>query len=189
MPSRSSDRELGSLPPRITVGRIRRAHGLRGEVSVDVDSDVEGRFDVGVELWLVESTSKPVRRVRVVTNRPVKGGCLIRFEGIDDRDAAESLSGARLEIDRGDVPPAEDGSWYYFELVGCECSEVEHGSLGRVTNVIEDGGGLLLEVDSETRGTLLIPFVNDFLENVEVDAGLIQVRLPPGLIETCTSQP
>lgn len=187
MPSRSNDRETRSRPDRVVVGTVRRAHGLRGEVSVEVDSDVDDRFAVGAELWLVPTGAGSPRRVRVVSNRPVKSGCLIRFSGIEDRNAAEAVRGARLEIDRADVPPAEEGSWYFFELVGCECIEAEQGSLGQVTDVIEDGGGLLLEVAGSDDAKLLIPFVNDFLDEVDVPAGRIELRLPPGLIETCTS--
>ena len=121
-----------------------------------------------------------------MSSRPRKEGLIVRFEGIDDRDQAEELRGISLEVDRSEVPPAPPGSFYYYELVDCECVDRRAGSLGRVIDVIEDGGGVLLEVQSD-RGTLLIPFVLAYLESTDVERGLLELDLPEGLIETCTS--
>lgn len=187
MASRSNAREIDARPERVIVGRVRRAHGLRGEVAVEIESDVEARFAEGAEMWLAPSSGAAPKRVRVASRRPFKGGCLIRFDGCDDRDAAEAVGGARLEVDRSEVPPAAAGSWYYFELIGCQCHAADHGLLGRVEDVIEDGGGLLLKIAAASGGEILIPFVNAFLAAVDVAAGRIDLRLPPGLIETCTS--
>ncbi len=168
------------------VGRVVRPHGVRGEVKVEVLSDVPGRFAAGVEFFLVVHR-RPPQIVRIESCRLVRGGALVLFEGIGDRDEAESLRDARLEVDLSEVPPAPEGFYYHFELVGCRCHEAEAGDLGEVSAVIEDGGGHLLEVDDGGR-RLLVPFVDAFLENVDIVGRRIDLRLPPGLIEVCTSK-
>jgi 16S rRNA processing protein RimM len=96
------------------------------------------------------------------------------------------LRGATFEVERNRVPDAPQGSYYYFELVGCACRDVEKGNLGSVTGVLEDGGGLLLRVQDGDR-EILVPFVEDFITDIDVSKGMIELELPKGLIETCTS--
>lgn len=171
----------------ILVGRVLRAHGIRGEVRVEVLSDVEGRFALDNELWL-RPRGGPRRRVRIESLRRDRGTLLIRFEGTNDRDGAEALRGGRLEVDPADVPPAPEGFYYHFDLVGCECHDATAGLLGKVVDVVEDGGGDMLVV-KRGKKHLLVPFVDAFLEQVDVrDAKRIDLQLPEGLLETCTSR-
>lgn len=185
MSSRSPNEVSPPLPDRVLVGRIRRPHGVRGELLVDVVSDVPGRLAPGSEFWLASADGKD-REVTVAANRSHSRGALLRFEGVEDRDAAESLRGAVLETDRDSVTPAPDGSYYYFELAGCLCSDTNHGELGQVSEVIEDGGGLLLEVRAGEQ-RLLVPFVEEYVAAVDVTGRRIDLQLPSGLLETCIS--
>ncbi|MEM9558250.1 MAG: ribosome maturation factor RimM [Acidobacteriota bacterium] len=182
MPSKSASRPDES----ILVGRVARPHGVRGEVRVESFSDVPDRFAAGASLRLVGRDGR-ARSMLIVSSRPVRGALLIAFEGVTDRDAAEALRGSRLEIDADEVPEAPDGWYYHFQLVGCACSDRAVGPLGKVTEVIEDGGGWILQVRQRGR-TLLVPFVDAFLVDLDLDARRIEVDLPPGLIETCTSK-
>lgn len=167
------------------VGRVRKPHGVRGQVVVEVFSDVQGRFAVNAEVGLVLADGQR-RRGRI--NEVTQDGSIARvhFEGVEDREAAEQLRGAVLEVDRQEVPPAPEGSYYFFELVGCRCVDGALGELGTVERVLDDGGGLLLEVKSEDQ-TLLIPFVQAFLRQIDVQSGRIDVDLPEGLVATCAS--
>ena len=170
----------------ILVGIVIRPQALRGEVRIQIHSDVPDRFAPGREL-LVLAGEGPPRRVRIASSRPVRGGAVIRLEGYRDRDQAEELRGARLAVRPSDVPPAPEGHYYHFELLGCRCIDARHGELGEVTELVEDGGGTLLEVEGEGR-SLSIPFVEPFLETVDVERHEIRLRLPPGLVETCASR-
>jgi 16S rRNA processing protein RimM len=111
---------------------------------------------------------------------------VVRFAGAEDRDQAEELRGLWLEIPRSQVPPAEPGTYYQYELVGCLC-RVSGEELGRVSEVVEDGGGLLLIVEGEGR-RIPVPFVREFLREVDVAGARIDLELPPGLVETCASR-
>jgi 16S rRNA processing protein RimM len=127
-------------------------------------------------------------RLDVVRSRPHKGAFLVTFDRVDDRDAAEALGGCFLEVPIDEVPPAEDGTWYWFQLVGCLCVDRTAGELGRVVDLAEDGGGLLLVVEDDQGTSLPVPFVETFLVAVDVDGKRIDLDLPPGLIETCASR-
>jgi 16S rRNA processing protein RimM len=177
------------LPETVAVGRVLRAHGVQGEVVVLVLSDVPDRVAPGRRLLLTrEGTRKgePARTVTVESARPHKSGLLVRLEGVGDRDRADELRGAWLEVLRSEVPEPPAGTYYHFQLVGCRCFD-NGQDLGEVVELLEDGGGLLLIVaDGERR--LPVPFVERFLKGVDVAAGRIDLELPPGLIEACASR-
>lgn len=182
MTSRSGKREAGDSEERILVGRIVGAHGIRGEVSVEVYSDVEDRFDPGRPVLL---NRRGISSVLVVeTVRPHKGRLLVGFEGIGDRNRAEELRGGELEVDRSDVPPAPEGSYYHFELVGCRVIDRVLGELGEVADIVEDGGGILLVVRRPS-GDLPVPFVDPYLERVDIEERRIDCVLPEGFLEAC----
>lgn len=185
MTSRSSTTERpGALPGAIVVARILKPHGLRGEVAVEILTDVPGRLESGSHLLLALPDGH--RAVQVAASRPHGRGLLLRLEGFEDRDAAETLRGLALEVDRREVPPAPPGTWYHFELVGCRLIDRTRGELGVVTDLLEDGGGHLLVVEGES-GVLPVPWVAHFIVAVDVAARRIEVDLPEGLVETCTS--
>jgi len=181
------------------VGRIAAAHGLRGELAVDALSDVPDRFTPGASLLLTlpgALPGTPPRPVVVTRSRPLpsrhKDRLLLSLQGIDDRTAAEGLRGALLEVTATAVPPAPEGSYYHFDLVGCRCADRRAGDLGEVVEVIEGGGGDLLRVvattaDGEAARELLLPFVEAYLAEVDVAGRRILWDLPEGLIEACGS--
>lgn len=171
---------------RIEVGRIGTAHGLRGEVTVEVSSDHPERFSRGAEFWVHRpdhaSTMWRVQSIRQHGKRLIVG-----FEGLTDRDAALALRGGTLEIDRPERPKPPDGQYYYYQLVGCHCSDRVEGDLGIVEDLLEDGGGIILRVVGEA-GEVLIPFVEPYLRRVDVEEKIIELEVPEGLIEVCGSK-
>jgi len=187
MSSKSSKSESQSpLPEFVSVGRIGKPHGIRGEVVVEVLSDVAERFAVGAEVDIVDRGGER-RRIRIAASRIGQGKAIVLFEGLETREQAEELRDSGLEIDRRTVPLAPAGAFYYFELIGCLCEDMQTGELGEVERVIDDGGGLLLEIRGESKN-LLVPFVSEYLREVDVGGRRIEMDLPEDLIEICTSQ-
>lgn len=172
-------------PDTVVVGRVRKPHGVRGELAVEILSDVPDRFAVGHEL-LLRAVGASARTVCVQSSRGRGEVLLVRFEGVDSRDQAETLRDALLEVDRHAVPAAPEGAYYEYELAGCTLVDATDGELGVVIDVIDDGGGWLLDVD---RGgaRLLVPFVDAYLGGVDIEARRIEVNLPQGLVALCTS--
>jgi 16S rRNA processing protein RimM len=175
-----------ALPGTVIVGRVRRPHGIRGEVVVEVLSDVPGRFEPGSRL-AATGPGGETALVTVESCRPHRNVALLRFVEVADRDAAEALSGASLGVERRAVPPAPSGGYYHYELLGCRVSDRAAGELGEVVDLLSDGGGLLLLVEGRA-GVLPLPFVESFLLAVDVAAGRIETDLPPGLVEACAAR-
>lgn len=164
---------------------MRRPHGVRGAILVEPLSDVPERFAPGSTLDLV--TADGLRQsVEIVSAAPHGDALRLSLAGFTDRDRVEILRGATLEVSRDLTPAAPEGEFYYFELTGCLCVDALAGELGTVSRVIEDGGGLLLEVVDGAR-TLPIPFVRAFVRSVDVAGRRIELDLPEGLIEACAS--
>jgi 16S rRNA processing protein RimM len=165
----------------VLVGRVVKAHGIRGEVVVDVLSDVPGRFDAGATVLLAG-------RERTVTgSRPHQGRLLVRFDGVHDRTAAELLRGAELRAPAADV--SDSDSYFAHELVGMAVLDEDGTDLGRVSDLVElpDAAGYdLLEVTGPDGHTWLLPAVDDYVEVDEAEDGTEFLRLvdpPEGLVD------
>jgi 16S rRNA processing protein RimM len=167
------------------VGHVARAHGVRGEVSVQVRTDVpERRFAVGSMLY----TDHPeVPLLTVAASRPHSGRLLVTFEEVHLRDVAEALQGTLLLIDvdqagsPGDLD--EPDAWWDSDIVGLVASTVDGVHLGPVTDVVHGPGGDLLAIARVDGRELLVPFVHDFVPAVDPAAGTLLVNPPPGLLE------
>jgi len=197
MSSRSSRTDL---PSTVLVGRILRPHGVRGELVVEALTDVPDRLAPGSTLLLADAEAAPrpipglPPEVEVADSRPHKSGALVRFAGVEDRDRAELFRGTWLAVSRSRVPEPPAGTYYHYELLGCRCRDGGR-DLGSVVDLLEDGGGLLLIVETrETDGTAAegrrrvpVPFVQSFIREIDVARGTIDLELPPGLLETCAS--
>lgn len=186
MSSRSSTpTEVEPLPDYVAVGRVGRAHGLGGEVWVEILSDVEGRFKVGRQLHF-QGKGVVRRCLEIVSSRFHKDGVLLGFAEVPDRTIAESLRGGWLEVAREQVPAAPEDEFYHFELIGCRCFEKSGRELGEVVEVIRGSGGELLEIKSGER-SLTVPFVIAFVPEIDLEGRRIELELPPGFLEICGS--
>ena len=152
---------------RLEVGRVGKAHGLRGEVVVDAVSNRDERFRPGSVLY-VRGEARTVATARRHQQR-----WLVRFDGVDDRTAAETLRGAVVTGDPLD-PTDEDELWVH-ELVGARVTDRAGTDLGTVTAVEANPAHDLLVTD----GGVLIPIV--FV--VEQSDGRVVVDLPDGLLD------
>ncbi len=168
---------------RLVVGRMGRAHGVRGDVFVDVRTDEpEARFVVGSLLVTDPATVGPLTVARV---RWHSGKLVMGFEGFDDRDAVAVLRGVLLVIDSSELAPLDDPDEFHdHELVGLAVRTVEGAALGAVTEVIHGPAGELLVVVPEGGGTeVLVPFVREIVPTVDVAARRIVVDPPAGLLD------
>ncbi len=166
---------------RVTIGRVVKPHGLRGEVVVEVLSDVPGRFDAGVEV------SVGGRRAVIASSRPHQSRMLVRFDHVGDRDAAEALRGQVLEAE----PLDEDDHPTYFahELVGMQVVGENGEALGVVATLIElpaAAGYDLLEVSRDDGPDWMLPAADDLVVAEPGDDGVVRLRLvspPEGLVD------
>ena len=163
----------------VVVGVVGGAHGIRGDVAIGVRTDeLERRFVPGARLR-VEGSS---RVLTVAAARDHSGRLLVRFEELDDRNAAEDARGLVLVTD---VPaselPADEGEYYDRQLVGLEAVTADGTSIGRVLSVLHPGPQDLLEI-STAGGPRLVPFVEALVPEVDLPNGRLVVADVPGLL-------
>lgn len=165
----------------LAIGRIGRAHGVRGEVSVDVRTDdPDARFAPGVVLVTDPRDAGPLT---VDTVRTHSGRLLIRFAGVDDRNAAETLRGVTLLVDSADIPPSDDPDEFHdHELIGLAAVTADGAELGEIVDV-EHYGQDLLVLRRATGDDALVPFVSAIVTAVDVPAGRVVLDPPPGLLD------
>ncbi|UYM04407.1 ribosome maturation factor RimM [Solicola gregarius] len=165
----------------VVIGRIGRAHGVRGEVSVDVRTDEpERRFVVGASL-----TAEPSDRTLVVrTVRSHQGRLLVCFDGVGDRTAAEALRGAMLsvEVDPADVPDDPE-EFYDHQLVGLAVRTVGGSDVGAVAQVVHLPAQDALEIRTTDGREVLVPFVEALVPTVDVTDGIVVVDDVRGLLD------
>jgi 16S rRNA processing protein RimM len=163
------------------VGRIARAHGIRGEVIVNPDTDFpERRFRVGARLFTRRAGE--VRPVSVATARMQRGRPVVGFDGVTTMTDAEALAGCELRVPAEDLEPLPDGSYYRHDLVGCVVETVDGRRIGSVTDVEGERGVSRLVVDGAS-GEVLIPLASEVCSSIDIVARVIVVNLPDGLLE------
>jgi 16S rRNA processing protein RimM len=145
-------------PDTVAVGRVGKSHGLDGSFVVEDASDDPERFALGAELLV---GGEPTR---IVAAKQARGRPVIKL----DRDVQR---GAALEIRRDALPPAEEGEFYVFQLVGLEVVEQGDRTIGRVTDVAPGVANDVLELDSG----LALPMVEECVRDIDLKSGRIVV--------------
>ncbi|MGM1062785.1 ribosome maturation factor RimM [Saccharothrix sp. Mg75] len=167
----------------VVVGRVAKAHGITGELAVDVRTDSpEARFAPGAVLAakLRDGTS---RDLTVTAARNHSGRLLVRFEEVLTRDVAETLRGTLLLGSTDDLPPTGDPDEFYdHELEGLSAELVDGTKIGTVHEIVHGPGGELLVLRTE-RGEQLVPFVREIVPTVDVAGGRVVLTPPEGLLD------
>jgi 16S rRNA processing protein RimM len=167
---------------RVVVGRIGRAQGIGGEVTVEVRTDSpEERFSPGAVLFL-ESHPGQSREVTVVGTRWQGGRLVLRIAGVDDRTGAEALRGGLLEAEV-DITDADDEEYHDAALRGLAVRDVAGVEIGSVADVLHLPGQDLLAVHRPGAAELLVPFVHQMVPEVDIAGGYLVVDLPEGLAD------
>ena len=164
----------------VTVGRIGRPHGIRGDVVVGVRTDEpELRFARGSRL---DTDPADVGPLTVAGTKWHSGELLVRFEGIGDRDAAAELRGTWLTVDSATIaPPADPDEFRDADLVGLSVRTLDGTPVGTVDDVLHSGQDVLV-IKSPDGRDIMIPFVKPLVPEVDVAAGYLAINPPEGLL-------
>lgn len=163
------------------LGQIRRPHGILGEVKAffDVD-DIEPYIDKESVYILQGSKLTPFV---IETFRPISGTlAVIKFQGIYDRTQAESLGGAEMYLPLSELPPLEDGQFYYHDIIGYKIVDAREGELGTVERIIEMPGNDLIDMKYQAR-QVFIPMNDAIVKRADHATRSIHTELPEGLLE------
>lgn len=178
----------------LTVGRIVRPHGVRGEVVVEASTDEpEQRYAVGAVLLAEPPAGRdpePSPRdqapgtLTVAALRPHQGRLVVAFQGVTDRDAAERLRGVLLRVDSaGIAPPADPDEFHDHQLIGLAAVTPAGERLGEIARVDHGPAADRLVLARPDGRTTLVPFVTAIVPEVDLAGGRIVVDPPLGLLD------
>ncbi len=169
----------------LVVGRVAKAHGIAGELVVDVRTDdPDERFAPGNRLWLRPSRGEGGQDVVIESARPHGGRLLIRLPGISDRNGADALRGHLFVVDSAELPPIDDPDEFYdHQLEGLTVRTVDGERVGSVTEVLHTTGGELLSVRSAEGREVLVPFVSAIVTSVSLADRVVEIDPPQGLLD------
>jgi 16S rRNA processing protein RimM len=166
----------------ITLALVIKTQGRRGEVAVELRTDVPDRFREGMRLWALLKTGER-REVTVEDLWPHKGFLVLKFAGVETISDAEPLVGADLQLPRSERAVLEPGWTYLSDLIGCTVFDGER-EIGRIEDVqFGAGEAPLLIVPGGAKLPYEIPFAEAYLEKVDLERKQVRMRLPEGLLD------
>jgi 16S rRNA processing protein RimM len=169
------------MSDRIAIGVIRKAHGVRGEASVEPWTDSVDRFEDLEAVTLVSPDESQTREVRVEAMRAHAGRALMKFAGLDSPEAVQLLHGWTVEIPESAARALEEDEYFLHDLVGLTLIDGEGKERGVVTDAYEGGGGVLLNVKRADGREFELPFAADLCTEIDLAAKRMVVALPEGI--------
>ncbi len=171
----------------ITLALVVKTQGRRGEVAVELQSDVPERFTAGMRLLALAKTPPEMqdlrRELQVEDLWPHKGMLVLKFAGVDSISDAETLVGAELQVPRSQRAELETGWTYVSDLVGCVVLD-QGREVGRIEDVQFGAGEAPLLIVSSAAGKKFdVPFAEAYLEAVDVARRQVRMNLPEGMLE------
>ncbi|WP_425829010.1 ribosome maturation factor RimM [Streptomyces fractus] len=166
----------------LVVGRIGRAHGIKGEVTIEVRTDEpELRLGPGARLATDPASTGPLT---IETGRVHSGRLLLRFEGVRDRTGAEALRNTLLiaEVDPEELPEEED-EFYDHQLMDLDVVTTDGTEVGRITEISHLPSQDLFIVERPDGSEVMIPFVEEIVTEIDLEEQKAVIDPPPGLID------
>ncbi|OAT73393.1 ribosome maturation factor RimM [Parageobacillus thermoglucosidasius] len=166
------------------VGKIVNTHGIRGEVRVISRTDFpEERYKKGNTLYIFMEKSEEPIEVIVKSHRVHKSFDLLSFEGYDSINLVEKFKGAMLKVPESQLGELNEGEYYFHEIIGCTVVTEEGETVGTVSEILTPGANDVWVVKRNNGKEVLIPYIEDVVKNVDVEAKMITIRPMEGLLE------
>jgi 16S rRNA processing protein RimM len=171
-------------PRRLAVARLRKPHGLKGEITIfPLTDDPAGVFVPGRALWVLDLEGQVVGGpLAIERSRAYHREWLLKFKGVETRDALEPWRGRFLGLPAEELAPPAEGEVYLHELEGFAVRLEDGTAVGLVSGVFELPAGIMLEVQGPKR-EFLLPFRREFVRDVDRAGRRLTVTPPAGLIE------
>lgn len=164
----------------IAVGKVSRLHGYKGEVSLKLDHGLPFDFEE-IETYFLEIAGKLVPYFVEGMRFTPKGFALTYFEGVDTEAAAKRLLGASLYLPRDQMAELADDEVLLAELVGFDVTDAQLGPIGKIVEVIEHPGNILLSIEA-VWGLVLVPYIDEFVVEMDKEQRLLAIDTPEGLL-------
>ncbi|WP_068084408.1 ribosome maturation factor RimM [Polycladidibacter stylochi] len=175
-----------SASDKILLAQIGAAHGIKGEVRVKPFGDDPLSFCDYGKL----ETEDGSRKFKIKRARIQKTVVVTKFEGVNTRNEAEALNGVKLYIPRDRLPEIEDSDeFYHSDLIGLKAIDADGIEIGTVLALPNFGAGDLIEISPKSGAPLLLPFTKEVVPNVDLEAGLVHIVMPEGMLEEGEREP
>lgn len=171
------------LRPVLIIGKIGRAHGLKGEVRIQSMTSDPGRFYDLTDCLLVSPDEKTLKDARCDSARVSPEQVLIKMHGIDTREMAETLNGWFLAVHRENAVSLPEDTWFICDLTGCGVYDDRRGYLGDLADVMQNAAQDVYVVRMPGQQDLLFPALKTIIKKVDIQARRIDVQLSEGLYE------
>jgi 16S rRNA processing protein RimM len=167
----------------LAIGRVGRAHGLKGEVRVELHFDGSDALEQVDELWLSPKAETPdgARKYAIEAARPVPKAFLVKLEGVEERNGAEALRGATVWVARSALPDTDESEYYLVDLIGAKVVGPE-GEIGTVIEIATHPSIDALVIQTGDGRRLEQPLVPDWISRVSVADKLVELSTLEGLI-------
>jgi 16S rRNA processing protein RimM len=166
-------------PAFLVIGKVRRSHGVHGEVVAEILTDFPERLRPKRAIYLGEKHMK----LTIASQRPHNEGLLLGFEGITTPEKAGRYRNQILSIAASEVSELPEGEFYFHELLGLEVVDEAGNLLGTLTEILETGANDVYAVTDSAGHELLLPAIPEVVLDVDLDAKTMKVRLLPGLVD------
>lgn len=163
----------------LAVGRVSRAHGIKGEVSMEIMTDFPERFETAE--WFYIGDEQEAAPYRLESYRWHQQKLLLTFAGVATRTEAEQLTGQFVQIPIEEAMPLEEGDFYLFQLIDLEVVTTTQEILGHVTDILETGANDVFVVQNDAQ-EMLLPDIPDVVKSIDLEQKQIVVELIDGLI-------
>ncbi len=164
----------------VMIGKIVGVFGIKGEVKVKSESDVFERQMEALETVPIYRGTKK-EELKVEHMKPYKDLFIIKFKGVEDRSAAEERIGGEIWIDKNNQVELEDGEFYFSDLIGSTVLTEDGREIGTLKEILEQPASHILEVEKPDGKRILIPFIDQFVKEVDTERKKIIVKLIEGM--------
>ena len=166
-------------PVYLAVGLLRRSHGVRGDLLMEIYTDFPERIRPGTQIF-VGDDHQPLKIIR---RRPHNDGMILGFEGIDDSVQAGKYRATVVYVPAEDRPPLPEGEYYHHQVIGLTVFDESGKELGKLTEIIETGANDVYVVKPAAGNEILLPALKEVILAVDLDAKTMRVHLLPGLVD------
>ena len=164
-----------SSTERIIIGKLGAPRGLNGEMKLIPLTDFADRFD-GLEEVFIDDRLRRIDYIKAVGT-----GMVIRFDGVEDRNAAQLLTNKFLKVERSNAAPLNDGEFYTFDIIGLDVFDLDGQRLGTVDNVLKTGSNDVFVARSDDGREMLIPALKAVVKRIDIEGG--RLTIDPKMLE------
>ncbi len=166
-------------PAFLAVGKLRRSHGVRGDILLEVFTDFPERLKPGLDLYVGDAHT-PLRLTRARSSDKLM---ILRFSGYTTPEQVNELTNQVLYVNAADIPALPEGEYYHHQLIGLAVQEESGRPLGLVSEVLETGANDVLVVSLPSGKEVLLPWNDVVIRQVDLPNRQLTVHLLPGLLD------